>query len=284
MKRIAALILSAVAMLSLLTGCIHEDIGIKLNEDGTGSIAATVGIEKDAYLQMIGMGIDLFPDSEEEATEYEYKGKTYLALSESSEYRSYEELRRALLGMTYASDEMQELAAFDEDRVEETVILDEESEDEAEIPANENAEEAADPDEEADGETDEAEDDEVEISNHIFKEVVIEQQKGVFSKSIVFSAKMNAIPDSPDAETPLSSAFLVSISIEMPYEITNASENATVEGNKATFEIDDLTTENEFAVESTQNNTEVIAAICAVLVLVLLGVLLYMKFHGTDKE
>ena len=53
MKRIAALILSAVAMLSLLTGCIHEDIGIKLNEDGTGSIAATVGIEKYAYMHGI---------------------------------------------------------------------------------------------------------------------------------------------------------------------------------------------------------------------------------------
>ena len=57
-----------------------------------------------------------------------------------------------------------------------------------------------------------------------------------------------------------------------------------MDGNKAVFEISDLTVENEFAVESTQNNTEVIVAIVAVLVLVLIGLIIFSKVHGKDKE
>ena len=101
MKRIATLILSALTLLTLLTGCIHEDFGIKLNEDGTGSIAARIGIDKDVYNQALGMGANLFADSEEEPTEYEYKGKTYVAVTETTEYTSFDELRQALLDLTY---------------------------------------------------------------------------------------------------------------------------------------------------------------------------------------
>ena len=56
MKRIAILLLSALTLLTLLTGCIHEDFGIKLNADGTGSVSARIGIDKDVYSQALGMG------------------------------------------------------------------------------------------------------------------------------------------------------------------------------------------------------------------------------------
>ena len=114
--------------------------------------------------------------------------------------------------------------------------------------------------------------------------MLIEKKSGLISESYVFSAKMNAIPDDPDAETPLSSAFLVTVSVEMPSEITNTSENATVEGNKATFEISDLTIENEFAVESSQTNVQLIIAVVVVLILALAALLLFTKFHGKEKE
>ena len=291
MKRIAILLLSTLTLLTLLTGCVHEDFGIKLNADGTGSIAARIGIEKDVYNQALGLGADLFSDSESEPTEYEYKGKTYVAVTETTEYQSYDELRQALLDLTYETDELAEMNSFEgeweigDPEEEDAVLMDEplpEPEDEAE------AEPEDDPVEDEPSEDDEAgepEGDAAEtIDNHIFKDVVIERHDGLFSKSLVFSAKMNAIPDDPDAETPLSSAFLVSVSVEMPNDITNASENAAVDGNKAVFEISDLTVENEFAVESTQNNTEVIVAIVAVLVLVLIGLIIFSKVHGKEKE
>ena len=291
MKRIAILLLSTLTLLTLLTGCVHEDFGIKLNADGTGSIAARIGIEKDVYNQALGLGADLFSDSESEPTEYEYKGKTYVAVTETTEYQSYDELRQALLDLTYETDELAEMNSFEgeweigDPEEEDAVLMDEplpEPEDEAE------AEPEDDPVEDEPSEDDEAGEpggDAAEtIDNHIFKDVVIERNDGLFSKSLVFSAKMNAIPDDPEAETPLSSAFLVSVSVEMPNDITNASENAAVDGNKAVFEISDLTVENEFAVESTQNNTEVIVAIVAVLVLVLIGLIMFSKIHGKDKE
>jgi hypothetical protein len=284
MKRIAILLLSALTLLTLLTGCIHEDFGIKLNEDGTGSIAARIGIDKDVYNQALGMGADLFADSEEEPTEYEYKGKTYVAVTETTEYASFDELKQALLDLTYETDELAELTDLEaagepveeeaEALIAEVIDL---TEDDVEDTADETEDGEPAEDTAAEGET-------TAVDNHIFKEVLIEKKSGLISESYVFSAKMNAVPDDPNAETPLSSAFLVTVSVEMPTGITNASENATVEGNKATFEISDLTVENEFAVEASHTNTTLIVSLVAVLVLLVVGLLLFGKFHTRDKE
>ena len=286
MKRIATLILSALTLLTLLTGCIHEDFGIKLNEDGTGSIAARIGIDKDVYNQALGMGANLFADSEEEPTEYEYKGKTYVAVTETTEYASFDELRQALLDLTYETDELAELSdleAAGEPVEEEAEALIAEVIDVTED-AVEAVEDEADTADDPEETTEAAEEEPAVVDNHIFKEVLIEKKSGLISESYVFSAKMNAVPDDPNAETPLSSAFLVTVSVEMPTGITNASENATVEGNKATFEISDLTVENEFAVEASHTNTTLIVSLVAVLVLLVVGLLLFGKFHTRDKE
>ena len=291
MKRIAILLLSTLTLLTLLTGCIHEDFGIKLNADGTGSIAARIGIEKDVYNQALGLGADLFSDSESEPTEYEYKGKTYVAVTETTEYQSYDELKQALLDLTYETDELAKMDSFEgeweisDPEEEDAVLMDEPLPVPEDAAVAESEDDPAEDEPSDDDEAGEPEGDAAEtIDNHIFKDVVIERNDGLFSKSLVFSAKMNAIPDDPDAETPLSSAFLVTVSVEMPSEITNASENAAVEGNKATFEISDLTVENEFAVESSQTNVQLIIAVVVVLILALAALLLFTKFHGKEKE
>ena len=287
MKRIAILLLSTLTLLTLLTGCVHEDFGIKLNADGTGSVSARIGIDKDVYNQALGMGADLFGDSEAEPTEYEYKGKTYVSVTETTEYASFDELKQALLDLTYETDELaqlNDLEAAGEPVEEEAEALIAEVADLTEDAVEAVEDEAETADDTV--ETAEAAEEEpsAAVDNHIFKEVLIEKKSGLISESFVFSAKMNAIPDDPDAETPLSSAFLVTVSVEMPSEITNASENATVEGNKATFEISDLTVENEFAVESSQTNVQLIIAVVVVLILALAALLLFTKFHGKEKE
>ena len=174
MKRIAILLLSTLTLLTLLTGCVHEDFGIKLNADGTGSIAARIGIDKDVYNQAISLGADLFSDSESEPTEYEYKGKTYVAVTETTEYQSYDELRQALLDLTYETDELAEMNSFEgeweigDPEEEDAVLMDEplpEPEDEAEAePEDDPAEdEPSDDDEAGEPEGDAAE----TIDNHI---------------------------------------------------------------------------------------------------------------------
>ena len=294
MKRIAILLLSTLTLLTLLTGCIHEDFGIKLNADGTGSIAARIGIEKDVYNQALGLGADLFSDSESEPTEYEYKGKTYVSVTETTEYASFDELKQALLDLTYETDELAELTDLEAvgepvEEAAENLIAEVTNLTEDAVQTEEDATEAVDNSEESTGAKDTSEDTTEgsasdAADNHIFKEVLIEKKSGLISESYVFSAKMNTVPDDPNAETPLSSAFLVTVSVEMPAEITNASENAVIEGNKATFEISDLTVENEFAVESSQTNVQLIVAVVVVLILALAALLIFTKVHGKEKK
>ncbi|MBP5208928.1 MAG: hypothetical protein J6330_10785, partial [Clostridia bacterium] len=52
MKKIIVLILTAVMLASCLTGFVYEDMNVKLNKVGTGSIATTVGLKKDFVDQM----------------------------------------------------------------------------------------------------------------------------------------------------------------------------------------------------------------------------------------
>ena len=123
------------------------------------------------------------------------------------------------------------------------------------------------------------------VDNHIFKEVLIEEKKGLFSKGVNFSATINALPDDENEEQSMAASFHVTVSVETPYGIKKAGETAVVEGNKATFEIEDLSVENTFSVEAEDTNTELIIAIVVILALILLALLLLPKLTGTkDKK
>ena len=87
-KKVFALLMSTIMLLSLLTGCIHQDMGVKMNKDGTGSITTTLGIEKDFYEQLRSMGSDPFEGKT--GSEYQYDGSTYVSYAETKEYSSYE--------------------------------------------------------------------------------------------------------------------------------------------------------------------------------------------------
>ena len=267
MKKVFALFLTVLTLLAVMTGCIHEDIGVILNADGTGKIAATVGVEEGTYNQLLGMGVDLFSDSESEPVEYEYKGKHYISVSETTEYATYEELRQALLDMTYDTDELAELKdAEDWETDEKEQELDEILTTKEPDDAEEDAEETAG------------------MDNHIFKEVVIEEKKGLFSKGLTFSATMNALPDDENEENSMASSFHVTVSVETPYGIKKTGEGAVVEGNKATFEIEDLSVENTFSVEAEETNTELIISLVVLLVIVLAAIILLPKLTGSKEN
>ena len=263
MKKVFALFLTVLTLLAVMTGCIHEDIGVILNADGTGKIAATVGVKEGTYNQLLGMGVDLFSDSESEPVEYEYKGKHYISVSETTEYATYEELRQALLDMTYDTDELAELKdaeEWDTDEKEQELdeILTTKEPDDAEETAG--------------------------MDNHIFKEVVIEEKKGLFSKGLTFSATMNALPDDENEENSMASSFHVTVSVETPYGIKKTGEGAIVDGNKATFEIEDLSVENTFSVEAGETNTELIISLVVLLVVVLAALILLPKLTGGKEN
>ena len=76
-KQVISLLLCTVMLLCVLTGCIHQDMGVKMNKDGTGSITTTVGIKKDFYEQMKTAGSDPFEGKT--VSEYQYDGDTYVS-------------------------------------------------------------------------------------------------------------------------------------------------------------------------------------------------------------
>ena len=225
-KKVFALLMSTIMLLSLLTGCIHQDMGVKMNKDGTGSITTTLGIEKDFYEQLKSMGSDPFEGKT--VSEYQYDGKTYVSYAETKEYSSYEDMEKALLDMTYETklvEDAQNAETEDEpiekedgniDGVFDVVIGDEEKEEtKDETPAP----------------TTPAQD------NHIFSSVNIEKNGGIFYSSYTFAAVLNP-QNGEGLDYDLNETFKVTLTVEMPTEITGA-KGGTVEGNKVVFDIAD---------------------------------------------
>ena len=245
MKKTMAFLLSAVMMIVMLTGCIHQDMGVKMNKDGTGSITTTLGIEKDFYEQLVSMGSDPFEGKT--TTEYEYDGTTYVSYAESKEYSSYEEMEQALLDMTY-----------------ETELV-------------EDAQEETSDDGEVDGVIDVAVD-AVEAStqdNHIFSSVSIEKDSGIFQSTYTFHAVLNA-QNNENADYDMNDTFKVTLSVEMPCEITG-SKGGTAEGNKIVFDIADITESQELSATCEENHTGAMIGITLAVVALVVGLVFLFK-------
>lgn len=257
-KKVFALLMSTIMLLSLLTGCIHQDMGVKMNKDGTGSITTTLGIEKDFYEQLKSMGSDPFEGKT--VSEYQYDGSTYVSCAETKEYSSYEEMEKALLEMTYETEMLEDAQGTE---VEDEPSVEEESNDIFDITIEEEKEDAPAP-------TTPAQD------NHIFSSVNIEKNGGIFYSSYTFAAVLN--PQNGDGlDYDLNETFKVTLTVEMPTEITGA-KGGTVEGNKVVFDIADITATQELAATCEENNTGLVIGIVIGLVVLVAGAVCLIKF------
>ena len=254
-KKVVALLMGTIMLLSLLTGCIHQDMGVKMNKDGTGSITTTLGIEKDFYEQLKSMGSDPFEGKT--VSEYQYDGSTYVSYAETKEYSSYEEMEKALLEMTYETEMLEDAQGTE---VEDEPSVEEESNDIFDITIEEEKEDAPAP----------AQD------NHIFSSVNIEKNGGIFYSSYTFAAVLN--PQNGDGlDYDLNETFKVTLTVEMPTEITGA-KGGTVEGNKVVFDIADITATQELAATCEENNTGLVIGIVIGLVVLVAGAVCLIKF------
>jgi hypothetical protein len=257
-KKVFALLMSTIMLLSLLTGCIHQDMGVKMNKDGTGSITTTLGIEKDFYEQLRSMGSDPFEGKT--VSEYQYDGSTYVSYAETKEYSSYEEMEKALLEMTYETEMLEDAQGTE---VEDKPSVEEESNDIFDITIEEEKEDAPAPTTPAQ-------------NNHIFSSVNIEKNGGIFYSSYTFAAVLN--PQNGDGlDYDLNETFKVTLTVEMPTEITGA-KGGTVEGNKVVFDIADITETQELAATCEENNTGLVIGIVIGLVVLVAGAVCLIKF------
>ncbi len=241
MKKFFAIILATVTLALCLTGCVYEDLNVKLNKDGTGSIAATVGLKKDFVDQMMdGQN----PFEGKETQEIEVDGDKYIAYTETKEYASFEEIEKALADMTYETGDFGDMSEPVENELEDVSTEPADSEDSAgdffltdpvdETPA-------------------------VSKDDHIFKSVEITKDGSRY----VFDAVLNKVEGQIQGYD-MSDVFKVSISVEMPAKIS-AYKNGTVDGKKITFDLSDMSEELELYAEC-KTASVVPVIICGVLV------------------
>ena len=263
-KKVFSLCLCLALLLSVLTGCIHQDMGVKMNKDGTGSITTTLGIKKDFYEQMKGMGSDPFEGKT--VSEYQYDGDTYVSCAETKEYSSYEDMEKALLELTYETEMLEDAQG-------------------AENGEGPSVRPISDPDDVFDIFIDEGESIQPDVEKpvvttpeadeHIFSSVDIEKNSGLFYSSYTFNAVL--APQNGDGlEYDLNEMFKVTLSVEMPAEITG-TKGGTAEGNKVIFDIADITEPQELAATCETNNTGLVIGIAIGLVVLMAGLVCLLK-------
>lgn len=97
-KRILPLLFSVMLLSLLLTGCIRTEVGVALKPDGSGTVSTAVLIKADAY-ETIKKSADPF-EGQETYTET-IDGAEYVGTKSTKRYKSAEELRTALLSLTF---------------------------------------------------------------------------------------------------------------------------------------------------------------------------------------
>lgn len=223
MKRIIALLFVAVSLTLCLSGCVYEELGVKLNKDGTGSISTTVGMKKDVLEQLIEMG-STNPFAGKETTETEYDGEKYITFTETKEYESFEEMEKVLSELTFDSNDYT-IPAGTQPEYEET---------------NDTAEPS----------------DNVGIDSEAVSQPVISEKPKPFFKSVkikkdgskyVFDAVTNAV-DGEIEGFDMSDVLKVNIAVEMPAKIS-AYKNGKVDGKKISFDLSDISKETELYAE-----------------------------------
>jgi hypothetical protein len=207
------------------------------------------------------MGSDPFEGKT--VAEYQYDGSTYVSYAETKEYSSYEDMEKALLEMTYETEIIEEAQNAENEDVEEDAENPDDIFDVTIVEPETVRVEAVAP-------TTPAQD------NHIFSSVNIEKNGGIFYSSYTFAAVLN--PQNGDGlDYDLNETFKVTLTVEMPTEITGA-KGGTVEGNKVVFDIADITATQELAATCEENNTGLVIGIVIGLVVLVAGAVCLIKF------
>ncbi len=243
MKKTITLLFAALALIFALAGCARSDIGITLNKNGTGSVAASFGIEKTAYEQFKAMGADIFEGKT--TTEQKYGDATYVTYTETKEYSSYADIKTALLELTYNTEKLEQYEGTktepDSDPSDYTLYT----------PEKENKD------------------------DHIFASVDLDRSSGIFYSVYSFRATVNP-PVTGDESNGSEVDYKVMVTVNMPEKITQ-SKGGTVKGNTITFDLNDISAPTEIAAVSELNHYGVVLGICGGLIVVVAALFIFIK-------
>lgn len=118
-----------------------------------------------------------------------------------------------------------------------------------------------------------------ETSPLLFRDVSIDKSSGLFYSSYSFQAQTAVQESTEESGRSVNDTYKFFVTVTMPGSITQ-TRGGTADGNTVTFEVQDLTQENDMAVYADFNHIGVIIAIVMALILILGAVIFFGRKKG----
>ena len=257
--KLAALLAAA---LMVFTGCVRSGVGVTIEENDTGTVEISVGINEKYYESMMAQeGAEDIFDGKETAKLTD-GDDSYICMVEHKQFQNLDELKTILTELEYDFADLEGTGSVMED-----AGLDESFEEEDDLWIDDNTE------------TSEAEE-ETTDNSFIFKSVDVVHNTSLIGDNYRLSLVTMPHEMNDDELSMLGmdtgDMFKLSVAVTMPGEVT--AEGAEINGNTATFTITDLDEEHLLNVESeTTDIAGIVAVGIAIIVLIVILAVVFTR-------
>ncbi|MBO4933143.1 MAG: hypothetical protein J6I42_13270 [Clostridia bacterium] len=250
------------AVLMVFTGCVHSGVGVTIEENDTGTVEISVGINEKYYESMMAQeGAEDIFDGKETA-KLNDGDDSYICMVEHKQFKNLDELKTILTELEYDFADLEGTGS-----VMEEAGLDESFEEEDDLWIDDNTE------------TSEAEE-ETTDNSFIFKSVDVVHNTSLIGDNYRLSLVTMPHEMNDDELSMLGmdtgDMFKLAVAVTMPGEVT--AEGAEINGNTATFTITDLDEEHLLNVESeTTDIAGIVAVGIAIIVLIVILAVVFTR-------
>ena len=257
--KLAALLAAA---LMVFTGCVRSGVGVTIEENDTGTVEISVGINEKYYESMMAQeGAEDIFDGKETA-KLNDGDDSYICMVEHKQFKNLDELKTILTELEYDFADLEGTGSVIED-----AGLDESFEEEDDLWIDDNTE------------TSEAEE-ETTDNSRIFKSVDVVHNTSLIGDNYRLSLVTMPHEMNDDELSMLGmdtgDMFKLAVAVTMPGEVT--AEGAEINGNTATFTITDLDEEHLLNVESeTTDIAGIVAVGIAIIVLIVILAVVFTR-------
>ena len=259
-RKLAALL---AAVLMVFTGCVRSGVGVTIEENDTGTVEISVGINEKYYESMMAQegAKDIFDGKE--TAKLTDGDDSYICMVEHKQFQNLDELKTILTELEYDFADLEGTGSVMED-----AGLDESFEEEDDLWITDD-----------DIEKEEAEEDTADNS-FIFKSVDVVHNTSLIGDNYRLSLVTMPHEMNDDELSMLGmdtgDMFKLAVAVTMPGEVT--AEGAEINGNTATFTITDLDEEHLLNVESeTTDIAGIVAVGIAIIVLIVILAVVFTR-------
>ena len=259
-RKLAALL---AAVLMVFTGCVRSGVGVTIEENDTGTVEISVGINEKYYESMMAQeGAEDIFDGKETA-KLNDGDDSYICMVEHKQFKNLDEMKTILTELEYDFADLDGTGSVMED-----AGLDESFEEEDDLwITGDNIE---------DSETEE----ETTDNSFIFKSVDVVHNTSLIGDNYHLSLVTMPHEMNDDELSMLGmdtgDMFKLAVAVTMPGEVT--AEGAEINGNTATFTITDLDEEHLLNVESeTTDIAGIVAVGIAIIVLIVILAVVFTR-------